>query len=104
MVSGAAACILIGVFVGYAGRTRNQPPTNQPSIASNTDAGIMTTAGNSNTGPVEVPIVNEYGKVVAVQRFATQQDAQQFLDEMRQWQEGQEKVPVENTVPVQHKF
>ena len=103
MVTGAAACILIGVFMGYAGRNRNPAPNNQPVVVS-TNTGISNTAGNSNSGPVEIPIVDEYGKVVAVQRFATQQDAQQFLDEMRQWQEGQEKAPAGNTTPVQHKF
>jgi len=103
MVSGAAACILIGVFMGYAGRTRNQPPTNGPAIVSNN--GVVNTAGTTNSGPVEVPIVDEYGRVVVLQRFATEQDAQQFIEEMRQWQEKQDKAPTGgNIVQTQQKF
>ncbi len=104
IVSGVAACILVGVFMGYAGRGRNQPNLSpgQGAVAQGTS---VITAGTSSNGSVEVPIVDEYGRIVAVQRFASAGEAQQFVEEMRQFQQKQEQIHAgENIVPVNGKF
>src|SRR5688572_6094669 len=80
-VSGAAACIVVGVLMGYLGRGQNQPgsPPPQGTLVSNQ-------AGPSlATGPVIVPIYNEYGQVVAYQQFDTATEANSFVEEMRQF-------------------
>ena len=50
-------------------------------------------------GPVELPITDEYGRLVAVQHFDTPEQAKDFVaNDFRQWQEKQEQggtvVPV----------
>lgn len=87
MVSGAAACIMVGVWVGWAGRGRNspQPDARAPVFHGANNAGV------ASSGPVEVPLVDEYGHVVAVQRFESSDKAQEFIEDMRQWQEKQEQ-------------
>jgi hypothetical protein len=74
----------------------------------NAPAPTLTTVSNTNTpggagaptqqnqptrvGPVELPIVNEYGQQVGVQRFNSIQDAARFVDDLNRWQQTQQKA------------
>ena len=44
------------------------------------------------TGPVELPLVDEYGRQVGVQRFASAEEAARFIEDCNNWQKTQEKV------------
>jgi len=102
VLSGAAACILVGVLMGYAGRGQNQPGrADQPMLVQGQP---VSTAGGSG-GPVDVPLVDEYGNVVAVQRFDDAAKAQQFIEDMRQDEAKREQGHTPGKiVPVSQKF
>ena len=91
----AAACILIGFSVGWLGRGSPAPvpgTAGDAMIAKNTPPtpGNITTVGNQL--PVELPIVDEYGRVVARQRFATPEDAARFFEDCNTWQQREETI------------
>ena len=87
--SAAAACIMVGFLFGWVGHgtppvvgsdpgpsmavSTNSNPTNQlvqkliPNLPSNVPPGNLTNVAVSN--PVDVPLVDEYGHVVATQHF-----------------------------------
>jgi anti-sigma factor RsiW len=100
----AAACILIGFSVGWLGRGSPAPNPGTPGDAliaqgGTPAAGNITTVGNR--GPVELPIVDEYGRVVATQRFATPEEAARFIEDCSAWQQREEKIKDGgNIVPV----
>ena len=99
VVSGAAACILVGVLMGYLGRGRNAPPGPQNVTVTQAQP-VANYAGTPSDGAVEVPLVDEYGKVVAVQRFDSAAQAQEFIEDMRKWQQKPEQAPNgQNVVP-----
>jgi anti-sigma factor RsiW len=90
--SAAAACILIG-WIGR-GMIQTRPPAGP--VVENTVAQVSN--NESKGGPVELPITDEYGRVVAVQHFDSAEQAKEFVaNDFRQWQEKQEQGPV---VPV----
>ena len=93
VVSGAAACIVVGVLMGYLGRGQNQPgaaPVQGTMVANN--------AGPAVGGPVVVPIYDEYGNPVAYQQFDSAAEANSFVEEMRQFEER--RIHNQNIVPV----
>ncbi len=89
--SAAAACVLLGFFGGRLGRGPTPPP---PSVAV-TDQPAMVAAGSPMDGPpavadgpVEVPITDEYGRLVASQKFRTADEARRFLDDLHRARDG----------------
>ena len=93
----AAACILIGFSVGWLGRgsPAPDPGTAGNAIIARGDAvlpGGVTNVANPIQGAVELPIVDEYGRVVAVQRFASPAEAAKFIEDCNSWQQREEKI------------
>ena len=74
----AAACVAVGFFGGWIGRGR-------PAVAPVQDPG-STTPVVDNTQPssndIMVPVSNEYGQVVAFQKFHNSTDAQRFTEDL----------------------
>ena len=70
----AAALIAIGFLVGWMGATGGK---------SNAIAG---------EAPYKVEILDESGHVMAVQKFQSLQKAQEFSDDLQQWQIRQERL------------
>ena len=106
----AAACILIGFLVGWVGRGGPTPvpgggetiavvppPAHAPPFA--TPGTGVTTVSNPLAGPFELPIVDEYGRVVAVQRFKSADDLNKFIEDLNTWQRKQEQIKSQNIVP-----
>ena len=105
----AAACILIGFLVGWVGRGGPAPVTTGTDVVAQAPPvgavpvapapGGITTVNNRLAGPVELPIVDEYGRVVAVQRFKSREDANKFVEDLNNWQRKQEQIKSQNIVP-----
>jgi hypothetical protein len=95
MVSGAAACILVGVMVGRVGRTGDQTaPAAKPGVNAVADA--VRPAHKTGT----VGIYNEYGQLVGYQTT----DTEKAMEEAPAIQERQEPIPSNNVVPVADEF
>lgn len=113
----AAACILIGFMVGWIGRggSGGPAPLNTSPAGGGTNSTLATARPNPNVvlpapvpspvpgfttvgagapagGPVELPIVNEFGQQVGVQRFNSAREAAEFLEDLRRWQQRQEQA------------
>lgn len=117
--SAAAACILLGFLFGWVGRGTSPTVGNAPGQATmiaGASKPMNTTVGNVLQNPVlpspvpsittvnasnavDLPIVDEYGKVVAVQHFNSAEEAAKFVEDVNNWQKSQEKVPGRNIVP-----
>jgi hypothetical protein len=108
--SAAAACIVFGFLFGWVGRSNSYQPgipggatlvaensttAPQPMQAPFATPGL-TTVNNQRThlvpAPVDLPIVNEYGQRVGVQRFNSIEEAGAFVEDLSRYQRTQEKV------------
>jgi hypothetical protein len=88
--SAAAACIIVGFFVGSLGRDGGGTPVvndqlPQRPIRINNDH-------QSPSQPYFVRITDETGRVVAVQQFATYEQARAFVEDFGKWQQRQKQV------------
>ena len=95
-------------MVGYAGRGTNTPTgftnkaeTSKLETVARRDV-VPETAPNKNA-PKDFTIVDDYGRVVAVQHFDSQEKANGFYEAIRLDQEKQE-MPGGNVVPVAARF
>lgn len=112
-ITAAAACIVVGFLVGWMGRGTHTAPVNGPAVAvvhhqpgpvaplTSPTAPTVTVASGT---PVQVPLVDEYGHVVAVQKFDSADKAREFFDDMRHFEEKQEQMRDGNTVLVADHF
>ena len=96
-VSAAAACIVLGVLIGRAGDGIGGGGNMMPSgpVASVPSGGGGAPARGMQTNvshPIEFPIVDEQGRPVAVQRFQTLREAQEFLEELNRFHRMQEQL------------
>jgi anti-sigma factor RsiW len=74
--SAAAACIVLGFFVGWVGRGHHANVSTVVSPASHIDA-------TDSVAQVQmVPVTNEYGQVVAWQPFKDPNDAKAFVEDL----------------------
>jgi hypothetical protein len=114
-----AASIIIGFGVGWIGRgsggpTPLTPVATGPQVTGQTvvsapqnptviPGGVVAPGGGLRTvatgapvdpaeGPVELSVVDEYGRPVGVQRFRSRAEAQQFIDDIQRWQRTQEQI------------
>ena len=74
----AAACVLLGFFGGRVGRGSGvqRPVAEGPSIG-------FTPVARAD-GPVEVPVTDEYGQIVATQRFKNSDELHRFMVDLHQ--------------------
>ncbi len=86
ITSAAAACVVLGFFGGRLGRG----PTPPPAVAASNPPAAMATAtvGGPVDAAVDVPITDEYGRLVASQKFRTADEARQFLSDLRAGRDG----------------
>lgn len=94
----AAACILIGIMIGRVGNNLGSPFNGS---AGQVPGGVTNV---SNPLPLEYPIVNEYGQPVAVQRFNSAKEANDFFEELTRWQQAQEQIRRGQAVPMTERF
>jgi anti-sigma factor RsiW len=94
-VSAAAACLIVGLLVGWFARGSTPvEPTVRPSgivrgptIPSNSNAALVNRAGGFN-----VQLTDDTGRVLAVQHFDSLDKAREFSDDLFKWQARQRKV------------
>jgi anti-sigma factor RsiW len=72
-VTAAAACVMIGVFIGRAGNTGPARPDNPDIVAREI---------------YEVALRDQTGKIVAVQKFESIEEAQAFATDLARWQQN----------------
>ena len=77
--SAAAACVLLGFFGGRLGRG---PASQSPVAQAVVQPAPGFTPVASADGSVEVPITDEYGRLVASQRFQNADQARRFLEDL----------------------
>lgn len=102
VASAAAACIL----VGWIGRGIFQPgvgpapaPVPGATLVAENTGGPGPSVGGAR---VEVPFVDEYGRVVAVQHLPAEK-AKEFYEDLRRWQQNQEQQ-IQGTAVSAEKF
>jgi anti-sigma factor RsiW len=85
--SAAAACVVLGFFIGWVGRAHHsnvslQPAGEEPIAANKTESTAVP------TGPISVPVSDEYGRVVAFQKFDNAADARAFTEGLNRSRNG----------------
>jgi len=98
----AAACIAIGFTTGYLGRGTTQPAGPAMVQAPMQLAPPMTVASNTDEhgkinfvgrlAPAQVQLTDDRGQVIGVQRFDSVDKANEFVSDVRVWQENQQKL------------
>jgi len=97
-VSAAAACIVLGVFIGHAAFSSGPGPGNAPSISNPTRVGVPAggpprlATGPQREGPVQYQIVDDSGKAITLQPFSSQKEGEDFLLDLARWQREQEQL------------
>ena len=102
-VSAAAACIVLGVLIGRAGNDVGGAGGRMGSGSGAVAQYAPASGGAGNGGgavrgptmvsnPIEFPIVDEHGRPVAVQRFQTLREAQDFLEDLNRLHRIQEQI------------
>ena len=90
-VSAAAACIVLGVLIGRAGDNGGGGVMTSGQVAT-VPGGAGRSMQTNVSHPIEFPIVDEQGRPVAVQRFQTLREAQEFLEELNRFHRMQEQI------------
>ena len=80
----AAACVAVGFFGGWIGRGAPLRPskTVQPYEVSDNRFQQPPVATNTPADEITVPVSNEYGQVVAFQKFRNSADARSFTEDL----------------------
>ena len=94
-LTAAAACIVVGLLVGWFGRERAEFRTNPAERAMHQamdpDAAVTVSSDAPRAG-FNVAITDEKGNVLAQQHFATLEEAQRFNNDLLRWQQRQRQV------------
>jgi hypothetical protein len=94
--SAAAACIVVGLLVGWFGRERansfNPDRSNGRVAIERMSAEPVTTVGNSGGNGFNVAITDDRGTVLAQQHFNTLAEARQFANDLLRWQTKQREM------------
>src|SRR5262245_58498502 len=99
-ISAAAACIVVGLLVGWFAHSRIEP--TQP-IAANDEGSLVFPGGSANAtevvnasrrspGGFNVQITDDAGRVLAVQHFDTLSEAREFSNDLSRWQNRQRQM------------
>jgi anti-sigma factor RsiW len=106
IISSAAACIVVGLFIGRVAFGPRGGPIDATS-SSAPIGGVQTIVGPAPvTTPAQVRIVDSNNNPVALQPFNSNEDLQRFLDDLRAWQQAQEQAKQGQGfgVPLSEKF
>jgi anti-sigma factor RsiW len=101
LVGAAAACIVVGFMTGWMGR---------PGPSDNAGAGhakvvhSQPASNGGGEGAYRVELTDEQGRVVAVQKFDTLDEARRFQDDLRQWQTRQQQVQQGDVMMIGDRF
>ena len=95
-VSAAAACIVVGLLIGWFARSGNEGTPlgggneNGTVVFPGTNSGA--TARTVSTGGFNVQITDDAGRVLAVQHFDTLNEAREFSNDLSRWQARQRQM------------
>jgi len=96
-VSAAAACIVVGLLVGWFGRERADVrgvgvrSDDQLVRSDQLTSEPVTPVSNGNSG-FNVAITDDRGRVLAQQRFNTLEEARRFSSDLLRWQTRQREI------------
>ena len=94
----AAACIVLGLTVGFFAKSANPAASDFPSSSSSTlrlplcRKRLPRFNRRQSARGYDVNLKDESGKVVAVQHFTNLDQARQFVQDVGQWQQDQDKM------------
>lgn len=94
-VAAAAACIVVGVLVGWVGRDHAQPDApiaRQTQVDSGVESDAVTISDEGSSNGFTVAITDDRGRVLTQQRFGTLSEARQFSNDVLRWQERQREM------------
>lgn len=103
--SGAAVAAAILVFGGgwFVGHSRSDPSAEEvPGAAAVAKASAV--GANAAGGRFEVPLLDRAGHVIAVQKFAREDDARRFADDMLRYEARRRQVQNGGAVLVSDHF
>jgi hypothetical protein len=88
----AAACIVVGLLVGWFGRERAELTRGvDRAVRSDADA-VMVSNDAPTSGGFNVAITDDRGRVLAQQHFDTLNEARQFSNDLLRWQTRQREM------------
>jgi hypothetical protein len=94
-VAAAAACIVVGVLVGWVGRDRAEPDAQvarQAHVDGSAQADVVTVSDEDASNGFTVAITDDRGRVLTQQRFGSLTEARQFSKDVLRWQERQREM------------
>ena len=103
--SAAAACLAVVFLAGWI--ARGPAPNHQPGNPANPRIAGVPTTDNSiqfQQRPYQVRLADSSGRVVAVQRFATLEEARAFKKDLETWQNQPNRVEPANIKLVAEEF
>ena len=105
-LSAAAACIVVGLLVGWFGRERAQFQTGRTSdqVVSNEQVNADAITPVSSGSGFNVAITDDRGAVLAQQHFNTLAEARQFAGDLLRWQTRQREMRNGNVRVIGGKF
>ena len=102
-VTAAAACIALGFAAGWMGRGEAGPIAAERAPARPEPVALRVPAMDGADG-FQVALADEAGNVLAVQRFARLEEAQEFAADLGRWQVRQQEVQQGDLVLVADQF
>lgn len=94
-VCAAAACIVVGLLVGWFGREQAEVQIARPSdagMSQRMSSDAMTVSQQTTRAGFNVAITDDSGRVLAQQHFNTLEEAQRFTSDLVRWQTRQREI------------
>jgi anti-sigma factor RsiW len=96
VISSAAACIIVGLFIGRVAFGPRGGPidgSNLPIVAGPQVQTVMAPApGAPAPVPAQVRVVDSNNNPVMLQPFNSVEEAQKFIEDLKSWQQAQEQA------------
>jgi len=110
IIGSAAACIIVGLFIGRVAFGPRGGPIDSTVAGSSMPIGgvqpVVAPVGSQAPAPAQVRIVDSNNNPVALQPFNSTEDLQRFIEDLRAWQQAQEQAKQGQGfgVPLSEKF
>jgi anti-sigma factor RsiW len=94
VISSAAACIIVGLFVGRVAFGPRGGPidgSNMPIVAGPGVTPVVAPVPGA-AAPTQVRVVDSNNNPVTLQPFNSVEEAQRFIDDLKMWQQAQEQA------------